>query len=139
MQDLVIQMDLFEEKWVHTARDCFELPAVFVPKNYRKRIQASCTRSIVFLRDELRDQDCRKRLPEHEARFNHDIPRHRYGLSNWGNSCVAQDILFEFYQWVGGKMHRMMVYSKVAIRFVWRRLNVKNEQGLVAGFSECVV
>jgi 5-methylcytosine-specific restriction endonuclease McrA len=89
MQDRVTQVKSYDDVFIHTARETFEVPAVVVLKRYRKRKQVSFTRYNVFLRDEFRCQYCGQRLPADELTFDHVTPRSRSGLSSWENIVSA--------------------------------------------------
>jgi len=95
MQDRVIQVRAYDDVMVHTSREAFEVPAVVVLKNYRKRKQVPFSRYNVFLRDEFRCQYCGVRFPANRLTFDHVIPRSRSGLSSWENivsACSADNL-----------------------------------------------
>jgi 5-methylcytosine-specific restriction endonuclease McrA len=89
MQDRVTQVETYDDVLIHTARQTFEVPAVVVLKEYKKRKHVPFTRYNVFLRDEFRCQYCGAKLPANELTFDHVIPRSRSGQSSWENIVSA--------------------------------------------------
>jgi 5-methylcytosine-specific restriction endonuclease McrA len=95
VQERVIQVKAYEDVFVHSASQTFEVPAVVALKSYKKRRGAAFTRYNLFLRDGFRCQYCGGRFSSKELTFDHVVPRSKGGRSEWSNivaSCAADNL-----------------------------------------------
>jgi 5-methylcytosine-specific restriction endonuclease McrA len=93
MQERVIQIKTYEDVFVRSATNRFEVPAVVALKRYRRRTKVAFTRYNLFLRDEFRCQYCGHRFDAKHLTFDHVVPRSRGGTSTWTNivACCSAD------------------------------------------------
>lgn len=95
VQERVIQVKAYEDVFVRSASQTFEVPAVIALKSYKKRRGVAFTRYNLFLRDGFRCQYCGNRFSSRELTFDHVIPRSKGGRSEWTNivaSCAADNL-----------------------------------------------
>ena len=81
----------YTDKWVHSARQAFQIPAVIALKQYidEKFFTLTCSRKNILLRDNNTCQYCNNRLPEGELTIDHVIPRSKGGTNIWENVVAA--------------------------------------------------
>ena len=85
-------VEVYEDRRVRTVSVHFEVPSVlrFVrglrPQTKRR---PSFSRANVYARDEGRCQYCGRRVPRHDATFDHVVPRGRGGKTGWDNIVIA--------------------------------------------------
>lgn len=95
LQERVVQVKTYEDVFVHSASESFEVPSVVALKNYHRRKKVAFTRYHLFLRDEFTCQYCGERFPPQELTFDHLKPRSKGGESVWSNivaSCGADNL-----------------------------------------------
>jgi 5-methylcytosine-specific restriction endonuclease McrA len=81
----------YTNKYVHSARETFQIPAVIALKKYidEKFFTITCNRKNILLRDNHVCQYCQVKLPEPELTVDHVIPRSRGGTNVWENVVAA--------------------------------------------------
>lgn len=89
LQDRVIQLKTYEDVTVHSATQCFEVPAVVCLRQYHKRKSAAFTRFNLFLRDGFCCQYCGTRKSARDLTFDHVLPRSRKGPATFENIVAA--------------------------------------------------
>ena len=78
----------YSDKWVHSAREAFQIPSVIVLFRYieQKFFVLSCTRKNIIIRDE---NECRNAFREADLTIDHVIPRSKGGKTTWTNVVMA--------------------------------------------------
>ena len=81
----------YTDKWVRSAREAFQIPAVIALKQYidEKFFTLTCNRKNILLRDNNTCQYCDKQFPESELTIDHVIPRSKGGANVWENVAAA--------------------------------------------------
>lgn len=81
----------YTDKWVRSAREAFQIPAVIALKQYidEKFFTLTCNRKNILLRDNNTCQYCDKQFPEPELTVDHVIPRSKGGANVWENVATA--------------------------------------------------
>ena len=81
----------YTDKWVRSARETFQIPAVIALKQYidEKFFTLTCNRKNILLRDNNTCQYCDKQFPEPELTVDHVIPRSKGGANVWENVATA--------------------------------------------------
>jgi len=81
----------YTDKWVRSAREAFQIPAVIALRQYidEKFFTLTCSRKNILLRDNNTCQYCNKRFPETELTIDHVIPRSKGGTNIWENVVAA--------------------------------------------------
>ena len=95
IQQRVVQVKTYDDIFVRSSSQSFEVPSVVALKKYRQRKKVPFTRYNLFLRDEFKCQYCGKRFQPKGLTFDHVIPRSKGGRSIWTNivACCETDNL----------------------------------------------
>ena len=81
----------YSDKWVHSARQAFQVPSVIVLFRYieEKFFTLPCTRKNIMIRDENRCQYCQGAFRDGDLTIDHVIPRSKGGKTIWTNVVIA--------------------------------------------------
>lgn len=80
------------DKFVHSARETFNIPSVirFIKKITKKQRKVKFSRDNVYLRDKATCQYCgKKNISREEFTIDHIKPRSQGGISSFENCCVC--------------------------------------------------
>jgi len=81
----------YTDKWVHSARQRFQIPSVIVLFKYidEQFFTLPCTRKNIMIRDENRCQYCAKVFRDADLTLDHVIPKSKGGKTRWDNIVTA--------------------------------------------------
>ena len=81
----------YTDKWVHSARQRFQIPSVIVLFKYidEQFFTLPCTRKNIMIRDENRCQYCAKVFRDADLTLDHVIPKSKGGKTRWDNIVMA--------------------------------------------------
>ena len=81
----------YTDKWVHSARQRFQIPSVIVLFKYidEQFFTLPCTRKNIMIRDENRCQYCAKVFRDADLTLDHVIPKSKCGKTRWDNIVRA--------------------------------------------------
>src|SRR5262245_7675318 len=82
----------YEDKEVHSVTFALRMPSVvrFLRAiRGAKKLGLKFSRENVYLRDHGRCQYCQRKVPRHEATYDHVLPRSQGGHTSWENVVIA--------------------------------------------------